>query len=250
MTPLPDLPLVPETTNSSLHKRPEFPSAIPIPATVAEVSVYESDVDNVDVSDLDSDIEPDQLISTYIKIKGKLYEMDPDAVESKSRKQSKGNKSRIAKPPLSRQSPATRKLLAQLHQLEADALFDPNEAEILWPAKRNQIAQSKAAQRQEQASAPLIKKAKSEEDIREEARKNTSETSFLIQQSYPEKDNEDEQSLLGHMFAEPEDTTTSVAAAQNTSISLRDFGKQTGISPRRVLEETVRARYATRYIWV
>ncbi|EAT89782.2 hypothetical protein SNOG_03051 [Parastagonospora nodorum SN15] len=161
---------------------------------------------DIDVSDLDSDIELDDLIPTYLKLKGKLYEIDPSLVEATTRKQTKAGKGKNTPANQIQQSPTVRKLLSQLQKITSDTLFDEYEAELQWPAKRNQIAQEKVADPGEA---------------------------------------EDEGDLLGSMFsAVPDVLDTSKAEDKSTvseNVTLRDFGKSSGLTPRRLLEEAVRS---------
>jgi ATP-dependent RNA helicase DHX29 len=187
------------------------------------------------VSDLDSDLEPDQLIPTYLKVKGKLFEIDPEALDSKPRKIQKKPKGRTG--PTAPVSSTVRKLQSQLQQLESDALFDRDEAEALWPARRNQIAQEKATQRNAQKPNPT-----------------SSEPQHLTSPPSPHGpipnspshavDNlsDAENELLGDMFATPSESTAVAVSADESSVTLRDFGKQSGLPPRRLLEESVKAR--------
>jgi ATP-dependent RNA helicase DHX29 len=198
---------------------------------------------DIQVSDLDSDLELDELIPAYLKIKGKLYEIDPMLVETAARKQSKGTKSKKAVTGQATQGPATRKLLSQLQQITSDALFDEYEAEALWPAKRNQIAQDRANKRQEQGDQPTA----------------SSQIQDVVAPAPPvvlmpdlsttnpdSADSEDEADLLGGMFtAVSEDVQPRQPDADNSlsdTAILRDFGKSSGLTPRRLLEEAVRSR--------
>jgi ATP-dependent RNA helicase DHX29 len=191
--------------------------AIPTPA--------ESDQSDATVSDLDSDLEPNQLVPTYLKIKGKLFEIDPESVDVKPKKTPKGGKGRNSKPLLTVQSPAVRKLRSQLQQLESDALFDVETAEAQWPAQRNILAQNKAAQRRDQLTV----------------------TDSDVPEASPALD-EDDADLLGDMFsAIPEGVVPSnnVNEKAPDNIILRDFGKQSGLVPRKLLEEVIRSRFVT-----
>jgi ATP-dependent RNA helicase DHX29 len=202
-----------------------------------------ADQGDVDISDLDSDIELDELIPTYLKIKGKLYEIDPDLVETATRKQSKNAKGKKEPSNQAKQSPSTRKLLSQMQKITSDALFDEWEAEAQWPAKRNQIAQDRATTRQKQESAP-----RGEEQAEEPI------TPIPTIASNPDlpltttdaSGSEDEADLLGGMFSavpdalEPRPVDTKDSASDD--IALRDFGKSSGLTPRRLLEEAVRSR--------
>ncbi|PVI01751.1 ATP-dependent RNA helicase A [Periconia macrospinosa] len=206
---------------------------------------------DIAVSDIDSDLEPDQLIPTYLKVKGKLFEIDPGAADPPVRKQAKKTKVRDAKPSNQTQSPAVRKLLSQIQQLESDPLFHAQEAEAQWPTRRNEIARIKAAQRTDINPSPSMPDKKSGNIDQD------SKVSKIIQKSQPieqkvELNTEDSVSdgedggLLGDMFSSlPDDVApggNSDQQATSENVRIRDFGKQTGITPRRVLEEAVRSR--------
>ena len=208
-------------------------SGLPTPA--------ESDLSDVQVSDIDSDIDLDELVPTYLKIKGKLYEIDPELVEVNQRK--KGGKGKKA-PPTKTQPPKVRKLLSQLQQLQSDALFDEREAETKWPAKRNEIAQTQASKRQQGTT-----QAKSEEEEQKDISPPVSAAKEELQTTTNGSAADDimaEADMLGDMFSaipdEPEATEVPSESAESGNITLRDFGKQSGVTPRRCLEEAVRSR--------
>jgi ATP-dependent RNA helicase DHX29 len=201
---------------------------------------------DVDVSDLDSDIELDELIPTYLRLKGKLYEIDPSLVEAATRKQSKGGKSKNASANQPPQIPAVRKLLSQLQKITSDTLFDEYEAELQWPAKRNQIAQEKATKRLEQTvHAPNPNEEEAEAVTASEGpnmRKSATSTPVV-----GPGETEDETDLLGGMFSAVPDILEPGKAEDESTVSqnvtLRDFGKSSGLTPRRLLEEAVRSRF-------
>ncbi|KAH7080748.1 ATP-dependent RNA helicase A [Paraphoma chrysanthemicola] len=197
---------------------------------------------DVDVSDLDSDLELDELIPIYLKIKGQLYEIDPNLVEGAARKQPKGAKANKASTSGVAQSPAVRKLLSQLQRISSDALFDEYDAETRWPAIRNQIAQRKASRRQEQG-VDVVKDVQRQEAAASVA---PAAERRRLSSAVDQTGSGDEDDILGGMFSAipddpkpPEATDTAVSA---DSITLRDFGKSSGLTPRRLLEETVRSR--------
>ena len=211
-------------------------SSLPIPAESGHNDTY--------VSDLDSDLELNELIPAYLKIKGKLFEIDPQLVDSTTRKPTKGPKSKKSTP-VPVQSPAIRKLLSQLQQLTSDALFDEYQAEAQWPAKRNQIAQSQAEKRQRTENQPGVAQAQQEEVVIDPP---VTDVAKAPRPPAPQNTDEDEEDLdlLGAMFsAVPEPapaTATTDNAATTGNVILRDFGKSSGMSPRKVLEEAVRSR--------
>ena len=185
---------------------------------------------DVSVSDLDSDLEPDQLVPTYVKIRGKLFAIDPEAAEPKSTK-GKGGKGRNAKP--QPQSPAVRKLLSQLQRLESDALFDEAEAGTLWPAKRAEIARELATERQAERATDKPKPTPVESTLITPRKVPT------WKKPAEENESDEDDALLGGMFSAVPDESLQ---ADGQEVTLRDFGKQNGVIPRRVLEEALRAR--------
>lgn len=234
-TPPPGPP-VKEATASKPSNLPA--NSLPRPA--------EPDQDDTHVSDLDSDLELDELIPAYLKIKGKLFEIDPQLVDMTTRKPTKGAKSRKSAP-VPVQTPAVRKLLSQLQQLTADALFDEYQAEAQWPAKRNQIAQMQAEKRLQNGAKPVMAQNQEEDAVVDTPVKEVAEVPPLPA-SRSENEGEDDADLLGGMFSAVPDATptptpkTRDGGATTANVVLRDFGKSSGMSPRKVLEEAVRSR--------
>ena len=244
MTPIPE-----SSSNDALASESQNPrafkattSGVPTPSILTPA---DSETSDVHVSDLDSDLELDELIPAYLRIKGKLYEIDPQLIEAGSRKQNRGAKSKKpATMPV--QSPAVRKLLSQLQQLTSDALFDAYEAEAQWPARRNHIAQRQAEKRlqKETQHAPV----KAWQDVPDVPVVSTELEPVLAANAVDAIESEDETDLLGDMFsAIPNEVPIQQAAPDNADtegVVLRDFGKVSGVNPRKVLEEAVRSRSA------
>jgi ATP-dependent RNA helicase DHX29 len=185
-------------------------------------------------------------VPTYLKIKGKLYEIDPQLVESHTRKPPKGAKSKKLAP-VPKQTPAVRKLLSQLQQLTSDALFDEDEAEAQWPAKRNQIAQCQAERRQQKEARSSDPEPKQEDrNVDSPILTEAKPTPVAAPQGIDGEDEDEDTDFLGDMFsAIPDQTPTpgdTPNAASTENVVLRDFGKMSGVTPRKVLEEAVRSR--------
>jgi ATP-dependent RNA helicase DHX29 len=217
-------------------------------ASGTNTSASTSEPVDVEVSELDSDLELDELVPAYLKIKGKLYEIDPSLVETAPRKQ-KGPKARKANLAQPNQGPAVRKLLSQMQQINSDALFDEREAEAQWPAKRNQIAQDKANRRQVDDDR-ILTPNKLEESSGASATLKLASQPDQTDLPVDSVDTDEEADILGGMFSaipdQPDSNQHESATGLAENIKLRDFGKSSGLTPRRLLEEAVRSRSVMR----
>jgi len=193
---------------------------------------------------LDSDLEPDELISVYLATKTRLFELAPN-FESSRNKTNKRSPQTVQNG-LSEPS-AVVKLEQKMKKVEDDVLFDQFEADSQWLLRRNQLAQENAARRRlqlpGQSSTPVTSSSvNSGEASRSESVLGSDPSSNNA------TDDESEDDAFGDLFAstsEPNDRTqvSSRDESARSGIQIRDFGQFKGISPRRVLEEACRARY-------
>lgn len=206
-----------------------------------------SEPSDVSISDLDSDLEPEDVVPTYLKIKGKLFEIDPQLSDSLSRKLNKKSRQTPKE-----QTPTVRKLLSQLQQIESDALFDAREADDLWPSVRNKIAQERAVRRQQDAARPSSAQDSQIEQLVLPPKPDPNEPKSSPN-TVDNSVSDEEGDLLGEMFSvapDQKEAKEMVKGANNGDILLRDFGKGSGMAPRRVLEEAVRSRSALVLLFV
>ncbi|KAF1985745.1 P-loop containing nucleoside triphosphate hydrolase protein [Aulographum hederae CBS 113979] len=221
----------------------ETPGASTVPSLDSDPGESE-----IDVSDLDSDLEPDELQSVYLSTKSRIYHLDP-AFEVNLKTKGKGFRKDGAKGANtpSSASPSVRKLLEKLQKIESDILFDKREADMLWMSKRNELAQEEAARRRLNLNAPQERNRSV--DARPSSANAT--TDIMAEASAMAGDLQigpDDDELIGSMFSEvglqDAEASRNVETPQDpsTPITIRDFGKTTGLSPRRVLEEACRAR--------
>ncbi|KAF2671034.1 ATP-dependent RNA helicase A [Microthyrium microscopicum] len=217
--------------------------SVPISPKIVQVLDIQ---DEFEVSDLDSDAEPEDLISTYLSTKSRLFTIHPDlaanAFEKKSRK--------ALTPSITSNSPSVRKMQDKLKRIEGDALFDDQIAKQRWnierlrmtrenvnPIKRSSRSESVVSSGDESASPSKSRSPSKRSPTRRSPSKSAGRT--------PEETDESEGELPMDMFTEPGaqgDDETAVNAAGNEAITLREFGKITGVSPRRLLEDACRAR--------
>ncbi|KAM6507220.1 hypothetical protein FSOLCH5_012453 [Fusarium solani] len=194
----------------------------------------------------DSDIEPDELVPKYLETKAKLLEFE--------RGYHRLHKSQAADVD---EELAVAKLEAKIRKIESDVLFDKYEAEQLWKAQKiNLEKQLATAKKEAEAQAETQTEAAStpeepapektdEDGINDEANRIAAE---ILAEA-----NEDDDGDIGGLFASlPQnevdastgESRTVVNSADGSKIVIRDFGKWTGVSPRRTLEETCRSRDA------
>ncbi|KAM0424653.1 hypothetical protein ACHAPT_010179 [Fusarium lateritium] len=193
----------------------------------------------------DSDIEPDELVPKYLETKAKLLEFE--------RGYNRLDKSQAAD---SDEELAVAKLEAKIRKIESDVLFDKYEAEQLWKAQRiNLEKQLATAKREAQAQAETQPEAASipEEPIPEITDENeiNDEANRIAAEILAEANDEDDDDDIGGLFAslpqnevdtDTGENRTVINSADGSKILIRDFGKWTGVSPRRALEEACRSR--------
>ncbi len=195
----------------------------------------------------DDDVEPDKLVEKYISLQTRLYKLQPDLVQRGNKKPpnikstTKGDHGSNATSRLE----ATR-VLGKMNVIDSDILFDRDEANRRWALVQNDLTKEAAERKKFQ----LDNEARSADlpnaygSLESGPHAGTVSTSALSE--------EDPMDMVGGLFSTiPESATDAETRATNitsivpehTSIVLRDFGKWTGLSPRRILEEACKARY-------
>ncbi|KAJ3498286.1 hypothetical protein NLG97_g1245 [Lecanicillium saksenae] len=182
----------------------------------------------------DSDIEPDELTPEYISSKAKLLELSRTVSESDDN------------------AMAAAKLEAKIRMIENDVLFDKASAEIQWRAKKIVLEQQLAAARKQMgaerepaASREALKLEEPKEDgINDEAERIAAE---ILAEG---EDMDDIGGLFDSLPQNEVDPTTGksqtvINGANGIRLVLKDFGKWTGMGPRRILEEACRSRDAS-----
>ncbi|KAM3414076.1 putative helicase C15C4.05 [Cercospora zeina] len=211
----------------------------PMPANDVSTEV-DSHVAETEVSDIDSDLEPDELLSVYLRTKAKLYTLNPQSDNSKARKGKPGSTCTLRKKGL-----FERKLEEKLQRIEADVLFDKREADAHWAGQKIELARETAERkklqlREGEAAMPQPSTTPASEmaGVNDDAEK-------LGQELLRETDAEGGDMLSGMFDAVPginETNGTSSSSDQAVQVTVREFGKITGVNPKRVLEEACKAR--------
>ena len=200
----------------------------------------------VNTIEYDSDIDPDDLLPKYLECKEKLFQIQ----SSSSKMLPRQNGKKPEKKSHSRQStadPESAKILRKIKKIEDDILFDRYVADQQWAVRRIQLEKDGAARRitaemADNDSVESVTLVDSDDEISREAAKISAE---LL-----EEDSDDDTTLADLFASLPVNevdpltgkSSTVMNGANGVKITIRDFGKWTGVSPSRVLEEACRAR--------
>ena len=107
------------------------------------------------MSDVDSDAEAEELVSTYVATKSRLYMLRPELIEEDSPKK---KSSKLSQPKLEYSLlPGIRKLQQKLRRIESDTLFDSYEANLKWAVERLQIVRDEPQYRNRGNTKSLLK---------------------------------------------------------------------------------------------
>ncbi|OJJ50497.1 hypothetical protein ASPZODRAFT_191338 [Penicilliopsis zonata CBS 506.65] len=184
--------------------------------------------------DSDSSLDPDNLVTDFLDFQTRLYNLRPELFD----RLKKGKKGAQGLQADALDEPEVVKLQRKIMRIEKDVLFDRDEAEYQWREKLDQLRKDAAFSRRATPSgneSPAPKPAAPEK----QEEKPPSELE-------DDENNDEGAGLFGDMF-QAAGPITEVATDTNGSditVTLRDFGKWTGLNPRRVLEETCKARDA------
>lgn len=226
---------LPDAANGSADTK-KYDSPLSLSSEGLPTNGHELDFD---VSDMDSDLEPDELISTYLRTRAKLFECNPSAEDHGKKK--KSVKAQSAGPT----SAGERRLRQKLGKIESDALFDQYEADVQWADQRIGLAREAADRKRLQ----LAEHANSTHQAASQgAAGDAAAEAERLGQELLEESEDDDGDLLGGMFGAlpgvEQSATGSTMQLDSTPVTLRDFGKMTGMNPKRILEETCKARDA------
>jgi ATP-dependent RNA helicase DHX29 len=196
--------------------------------------------------DYDSDIDPDDLLPVYLEVKAKLFKLQQSPTNKVSIRPSGRSKSHSLPINLSA-DPELAKLQRKIKKIEEDVLFDKYLAYQQWEIRRVQLERDAAARRnapEESADSQDFETlVDSDDEVSREAAK--------IGAALLEESESDDDAGLTDLFASlpvneidplTGKMTTVVNGSDGVKITIRDFGKWTGINPSRVLEEACRSR--------
>ncbi|KAH8169494.1 helicase associated domain (HA2) domain-containing protein [Sarocladium implicatum] len=190
----------------------------------------------------DSDIEPDNLVPAYVDAKAKLLEFDRLKPVQKGKTNTRSSDDEMA----------VARLEAKISKIQSDVLFDSYTADQQWQARRipleKELAEAKKlaeAEAETEDSEPSedTKEAKEEDgEINEEAERIAAEILAEAEGSDDGIEGLFDSLPQTEVDAATGQSQTVISSADGVKTIIRDFGKWTGVSPRRALDEACRSR--------
>lgn len=186
-------------------------------------------------SDIDSDLEPHEMVSKYLALKTRHFHLSPASEEQND---GKGKKPKPQTSSLAHDRSRTARLDSKIAKIRSDILFDQQEADRQWSVLRIDLVRETANRR----------RLGVDDKVEDEKKHGKSEPNGS---SSAAEEVEEEASMLGELLSGLPDTAPDGGICMRPEdpggalIKVRNFGKWNGMSPRRILEEACRARFVT-----
>jgi ATP-dependent RNA helicase DHX29 len=218
--------------------------------SISQFEKKRSPVKKVAAIDYDSDIDPDDLLPVYLECKTKLFHLQPPPPKAPNSRPSGRNQNPKSRAPAPPTDPETAKILGKIKRIEDDILFDQYVADQQWESKRIQLERDAAAHRSAPQSNQDADSQGSETLV--DSADNVSKEAAKIGAALLEDTGGDDEVALANLFASlpvnevdplTGKSSTVVNGTNGVKVTIRDFGKWTGVNPTRVLGEACRARY-------
>lgn len=197
----------------------------------------------------ESDIDPDELLPVYLETKAKIFNLQVEKARTlltatKCLSGQETLKTKVAEqlPPNSEIA----KFQMKLKKIETDILFDQYVADQQWEKQRIRLERDAAAERR----ALSCGKPSQTPDLLESGNNEVAREASQMAAEVLEDGSDDDTAIADLFSSLPVSEVDSVSGKSNivangsngTKVIIRDFGKTTGISPKRILEEACRAR--------
>ncbi|KAI1262662.1 helicase associated domain-containing protein [Xylariaceae sp. FL1019] len=201
------------------------------------------------------EFEPDELIPAYLQTMTELFHIQRPRQIAKRSNGAKGS----AKPNgqnkpsnVNTDDLTEAKHLARIARIEEDVLFDKLEAEHIWRSRKIELEKEFAAnakKAQQEKEEKEVREANDANDANESGDDITKEAEKIAAEILEQGEGDDDQSLsdlFGDLPVLEADATGKLNNVVNgpdgVKITIRDFGKWSGVSPTRALEEACRSR--------
>lgn len=185
----------------------------------------------------EDDMQPEGLIEKYISLQRRVFLLRPDDISWSGNKNPLKSKKFFDRTTTD-VSPELVRLHKKLERIKSDILFDQGEASAQWLQIQNQLVKELAER----------KKLQLDDSWAQSSSVKLTPTDSEKSQAH---DKDEFMSMLGDIFETPSDTLTPPGinfAGSNSydhkeaTVKIRDFGKWTGVSPRRLFESACKSR--------
>jgi ATP-dependent RNA helicase DHX29 len=193
-------------------------------------------------------------LPVYLKAKAQLFHLQPPKqAATQLTEQRKRDRQAASKETTEKLStdPQIAKLQRKLERIVGDVLFDKYIADQQWEKQRIQLERDAAAQRNAASGGAPERIPHPAEVLEDSDNDEVSREAARIAAEFLEEDDSDDDAAVAELFASLPVTEIDpvtgksnivVNSSDGTKVTIRDFGKTTGVSPRRVLEEACKAR--------
>lgn len=186
----------------------------------------------------DTDDDPTALTAKYLALKKRLYDLRHDLEPTYGKPTLKSSKRKSLKADHSDADPQIVKLQRKLTTVEADILFDHEEAHSQWTQIYNAVTKEASERRRLELNNDKLRAPKVPETDR-------GTTPIADPGDINAEANDTDEYLLADLFSVTDvggAASLKTPAAEEKPVTFRDFGRFTGLKPRRVLEEACKAR--------
>ena len=186
----------------------------------------------------DDDLQPHELLDRFIQLKSRLHQMRPDLTEVGT---NRGKKQKARQGPIIQEhDPITASLVRRIRALESDILFDGDEANEKWAELRIQLVREKPREKKPSRGDLQMPSLVGEATGIEAT---TDQSSGEEQQGMDLSDFFSSLPEEGSINATIGKSGMAIKTADGITITIRDFGKWNGVSPRRIFEAACKARF-------
>lgn len=190
-------------------------------------------------SESEDDTEPEELVKKYLSLQSRIFEIYPEGCSLVGGKKSSKFKT-SSNGEMIEKSPELANLYRKVEKIESDILFDQSEASAQWLATRNQLARDLAERKKYQLDTAFHAQGSA---VIKSSSKNPDNTTA--------HDEDDNIFMFGDMFTDLSQQLTTLGVNSASSmgenndgktVTIRDFGKWTGVNPRRIFENSCKSR--------
>ncbi|KAI9676489.1 MAG: hypothetical protein M1817_000647 [Caeruleum heppii] len=203
------------------------------------------------MSDSESELDPEELLPRYLTLKSRLHDLQPKASLTSKRSKKQATPDVLGNNVNGNAAIEISKLMKKITNIETDILFDKDDADQQWAARRIELDRMRASRQKYGLTSTQQSNTDNIEQLHDASSSNTTVAEAQTCSTAEPQSISDDDDPLGDLFRSlPEqvtdpttgDSRNEASTADGGTVIIRDFGRPSGTTPRRVLEEVCRAR--------